>query len=119
MIEEYKFGLIKINDKEYNYDVEVRWNGQVLLWWRQESHAIDLVDIQGALRQEPDLIIFGTGMQGIAKVTKQAQKEIRSRGIELIINKTDQAVQAFNLIKEKTEKEKIIKKIIGLFHLTC
>ena len=132
MIEEYRFGLIKVSGETYTHDVEVRWfpessSGsdsagfglEVLPWWRKESHLIDSIDIQRALTQKPDILIIGTGMYGMAKITGKAQEEIRIRGVKLIIDKTEEAVKAFNVIKAKIEEEGEKKKIIGLFHLTC
>lgn len=120
MISNYKFGLITINEKQYNHDVEVRWPGQqVLDWWRKESHVIDLEDIERALEQGPDIIIIGTGAAGIAKITERARQVIEEKGVKLIIEKTMDAVKIFNDFKEKSEKEKTSQKIIGLFHLTC
>jgi hypothetical protein len=120
MIEEYKFGEIKINGKVYNFDVEVRWTGEVLKWWRKESHIIDLEDVARAMTQRPDLIIIGTGAWGVAKVTPKAKKIIEEEGIELIIDVTEEAVKTFNIqLQESKEEEGRAKKIIGLFHLTC
>jgi len=115
MIEEYRFGYIKILGKSYSHDVEVRWTGEVLSWWRKESHIIDLEDIQRALSQKPELIIVGTGAYGVAKLTERAKQEIEKREIELIVDRTGKAVKTFNIILEK-EKQ---KRVIGLFHLTC
>lgn len=120
MIEEYKFGSITIDGKTYNYDVEVRWTGEVLDWRREESHVIDVENVKRALEQNPETIIIGTGEMGIAKVTAEAQEEIKSRNIELIIDKTGEAVKTFNFRKEESEEEKgKQEKVIGLFHLTC
>jgi hypothetical protein len=120
MIEEYKFGLITINGKTYNYDVEVRWTGEILKWWRKESHLIDLEDVQRAIEQNPDTIIIGTGESGMAKVTERLKQEVKAKGIELIIDQTEQATKTFNIIfEESQEEEGIQRKVIGLFHLTC
>lgn len=120
MIEEYRFGFIKIGGKEYNFDVEVRWTGEVLKWWRGESHIIDVKDLERAVNQKPNIIIIGTGEAGVAKVTQKAQEFIESKGIQLIIDKTEEAVKTFNVILEKSKEEgEEEKKIIGLFHLTC
>jgi len=113
MIENYKFGSIIINGKEYNHDVGIRNSDEVLSWWRKESHVVDLEDIERVLKQKPDIIIIGTGASGIAKVTERAKKAIAEQGIELIIQKTKDAVKIFNNFQEKQ------KKVIGLFHLTC
>jgi len=120
MIQEYRFGSIIIDGKTYNYDVEVRWTGEILSWWRQESHIIDVGDVERAVGQKPEIIVIGTGESGMAKVTEEAQKFIKENRIELIIDKTEEATKTFNIIKEESEEEEgEQRKIIGLFHLTC
>ncbi|MBZ9578081.1 hypothetical protein KJA13_03580 [Patescibacteria group bacterium] len=120
MIKEYHFGSITINGKTYDYDVEVRWTGEVLSWWREESHLIDVGDVKRAVEQGPETIIIGTGESGVAKVTEGAQNFIKEKGIELIVDKTGEATKTFNIIKEESkEEEGEQKKVIGLFHLTC
>lgn len=120
MIEEYHFGSITIDGKTYTEDVEVRWNGEVLKWWRREGHVFDVEDLKRAVEQNPDTIILGTGAYGVAKVTKEAQDFIIENGIKLIIDKTEEAVETFNIIcRESKEKEGERNKVIGLFHLTC
>lgn len=120
MIEEYKFGSITIDGKTYNYDVEVRWTDEVLDWSREESHIIDIEDIVQALEKNPETIVIGTGEIGMAHVTKEAQDEIRSRGIKLIIDHTEQAAKTFNVINDESfEEEGVQEKVVGLFHLTC
>ena len=120
MIEEYRFGSITIDGQTYNHDVEVRWTGEVLGWQREESHVIDIEDIERAMEENPETIIIGTGESGIAKVTENIQDFLKEKGVELIIDKTEQAVKTFNIIKEESEEEEGIQaKVIGLFHLTC
>lgn len=110
MIEEYRFGSIRIDGRTYNYDVEVRWDGEVLDWRRKESHIIDVGDMERPLAQEPEVIVIGTGASGVAEVTDRAKKAIENRGIKLIIEPTAQAAKTFNSSQAKA---------IGLFHLTC
>ena len=120
MIKEYKFGSITISGKTYEYDVEVRWNDEVLKWWREKSHVIDVEDVKRAIEQNPETIVIGTGESGVAKVTEKAKEEIKSKGIELITDITGEAIKTFNIINEKSEKEEgKQRKVIGLFHLTC
>jgi len=120
MIQEYKFGLITIDGKTYDYDVEVRWTGEVLKWWRKESHVIDLEDIQRAIEQNPDTIIISTGESGEAKVTDRLKQGLEVKGIQLIVDLTEQAAKTFNIINEESaEEEGEQRKVIGLFHLTC
>jgi len=120
MIEEYKFGSIVINGKTYNEDVEVRWTGEVLKWWRAQSHVLNVEDFERALKEGPDTIIVGIGEAGLAKITEEAQNFILKKGIKLIIDKTEEATKTFNIIcQESEEEEGEQNKAIGLFHLTC
>ena len=120
MINEYHFGSITINGKTHNHDVEVRWTGEILTWWREASHVIDVEDVKRAVEQNPETIVIGTGESGVAKVTEEAKKFIKEKGIELIIDITEQATKTFNIRKEESkEEEGRQNKVIGLFHLTC
>jgi len=120
MIEEYKFGSITIDGKIYNEDVEVRWTGEVLKWWRKEGHMVDIDDVKRAVEQNPDTIIIGTGESGMVEVREETEEFIREKGIKLIIDKTSEAVRTFNIINEESEEEEGEQnKVIGLFHLTC
>jgi hypothetical protein len=120
MIEEYKFGSLTIGGKTYHDDVEVRWTGEVLDWPRPESHVIGVADVARAIKQNPETIVIGTGQSGMAQVTEEAQKEIKTKGIELVIDRTEQAAKTFNIRKEESEEEEgKQEKVIGLFHLTC
>src|SRR4030042_5118392 len=98
MIEEYKFGSITIDGKALDYDVEVRWTDELLKWWRKESHVIDIDDVKRAVDQNPDTIVIGTGETGVAEVTEEAKNFIKEKGIELIIDLTEQATKTFNVI---------------------
>jgi len=120
MIEEYKFGSITIDGKIYTEDVEVRWTGEVLAWWRKESHTVCLEDLKRALEQKPETIVIGTGTAGLVKIDEEIQQFTREKGIKLIIDKSEEAVKTFNVIcQESEEEEGEQNKIIGLFHLTC
>lgn len=120
MIDEYRFGSIIIDGKAYDYDVEVRWTGEVLSWQREESHLINIESVKRAVEQKPEVIIVGTGESGAAEVAEDAQSFIKEKGIELVIDKTGEATKTFNIIKEESEEEEgEQKKVIGLFHLTC
>lgn len=118
MIEEYSFGSITIKGKNYDFDVEVLWTGEVLKWWRKESHLIDVGDVEKAVKLNPDTIVIGIGKSGVAQITEEAKKFIGEKGIELVIDKTEEAVKTFNVILNESEEGEQ-NKVIGLFHLTC
>ena len=113
MINSYTFGKISIDDKEYDFDVEVRWDGDVIKWWREQSHLFQITDIERALGFEPELVVMGTGKNGVAKIDDGLIQYLRENDIEHIGEKTSLAVKIFNKAIEDN------KKVIGLFHLTC
>jgi len=120
MIEEYRFSSITIDGKTYNHDVEVRWTGEVFKWWRLEGHSVAIEDIERALEANPEVIVIGTGAQGQMMVPEDIKETIRIRGIQLIIDSTEEATKTFNIICEESEEEEgRQKRVIGLFHLTC
>ena len=113
MINKYEFGLIAVNGKEYRHDVVVFWNGLVENWERFESHNISSDDILFALSKNPEIIIIGTGGEGVVKVSDEAKKAIIEKGLNLAIEKTEEATMIFNNHMAHG------KKVAGLFHLTC
>ena len=120
MIEEYKFGFIRISGKNYDHDLEVRWTNEILPLVFEERHKIGVKEVKRAIDQKPNTVVIGTGESGLAEVTPEAQEEIKKNGIKLIIDKTEEAVRTFNVLKEESEEEEgKQEKVIGLFHLTC
>jgi len=81
-------------------------------WWRISGHKVCLKDIEGVFSEEPEVIIIGTGYHGLMKVEKEMKSLAQSKRIELIVEKTEKAVQSFNTLS-------VQKKAIGAFHLTC
>jgi len=119
MIEEYKFGIITIDGKNYDRDVQTDWNGEVLEWCKKDSHLVTAEDVRGAVDKNPESIVIGTGEEGMAVVSEEAKIFIREKGIELLVDKTEEAVKTFNILKEDSlEEEGKQERVVGLFHLT-
>jgi len=116
MIEDYKFGLITVNNKEYNFDVEVWGDGKVFKWWRKTSHIFSFEDIKHALKKNPEVVVFGTGFSAKAKVDDFLKLQLQKKEILFIIDDTQTAIQSFNTFLKKIKNK---KKIVGFFHLTC
>jgi hypothetical protein len=118
MIEEYKLGLITINSEDYDYDVQVLWNDEVLEWQRDEDYKIKLEDVLPVFNLNPEVVVIGNGEAGMCEVSEEIEKEAELRGINLIIDKTEQATKTFNIRKEESlEEEGRIERVIGLFCL--
>jgi len=111
-IDHYSFGKLIINGKTYTSDVII-YPGRVdSSWWRKEGHYLRASDITGVFDSRPDVLIVGTGYSGIMVVPEVTIRFVRSKGIEVLVEKTEKAVALYNkLAKEKT--------VVAALHLTC
>lgn len=112
MIEEHKFGSFVINGRQYLGDIKII-DVRVKHWEDREHHELKIKDIKEILEINPELIIIGTGNSGFLEVPSELKDLIRSRRINLIIDKNQDAVIQYNkaLIQNK--------KIGAVFHATC
>jgi len=113
MIEDYSFGSIKIDGQKFEDDIFIDLDGKVSSWWREESHLFQKKDIESFLEQKPEIVIFGTGKSGIAKVSEDSKDFLESLGIEIIVQPTEQAIESYN------QAQKQDKKVVAFLHLTC
>lgn len=112
MIESYVFGRMIIEGQTYTSDLIIFPDRINHSWWRKSGHRLCLEDIKEVLKEEPEVIIIGTGFTDLMKVEEDVKRHAQSKGILLIIEKTKNAVQKFNELSSK-------KKTVGAFHLTC
>ena len=113
MIEAYHFGKIKINGQLYDYDIYLSSSGEVKRWLREESHLFQKEDVIEAVKENPEVIVIGTGAYGVAEISQEAEKLIRDKGIELVIKRTGKAVEEYNKFLNQG------RKVVALLHLTC
>jgi len=113
MIEDYRFGNIRIDGKNYTSDVKII-NGKVKPnWWRKEGHNLFPEDIQDILEAKPEVLVVGTGAYGVMKISSQVRKLLEQKKIELIEAKTEKAAQIYNELLQSG------KKVAFAAHLTC
>lgn len=113
MINDYHFGSITINDRNYRSDVIIYPDKVDANWWRKEGHALYRMDIKEIISQNPEILIVGTGAYGVLKVSKEVYDIAAEKGIELVVHKTAEACKEFNRLSQSG------KKIIAALHLTC
>ncbi|MFP4348751.1 MAG: Mth938-like domain-containing protein [Thermodesulfobacteriota bacterium] len=113
MIQDYGFGKITVDGETYSNDIKIIDGRVVPEWWRDEGHRITLEDIQDILDKAPDILVVGTGYYGNMKSTDTFRTGVKDRGIELIEEKSGQAVKTFNQLREEG------KDVAAGFHLTC
>lgn len=112
-IEEYRFGYIKIDGKEYRKDVIITSNKVLHPWWRKEGHKLFPEDLQDILEEDFEIIVIGTGAYGMMKVPPETENFLKGKGKIVVKETTGQAVNIFNKFVEEG------KKVVGAFHLTC
>lgn len=115
MIEAYSFGSMVIAGKRYTRDIIVFPERTVNGWWRKEGHEVCLDDLKALLicESKPEIIVIGTGYNGLVKVLHEVGDFLKTHGIELIAQPTPEAYQTFNKLLKSN------KRVAGAFHLTC
>jgi len=111
-IEEYSFGRITINGRTYTHDVIIYPDRVDDSWRRKQGHRLDIDDVSDLLQAGPDLLIIGTGYNGVMAVPQETLAALSRRGLQVRVESTPRAVRLFNdAPKDKT--------VIAALHLTC
>lgn len=116
-VEEYDFGRIVIDGKEYSKDVIIFPNRVESPWWRKKGHNLSMDDLETVIKYSPDELIIGKGANGIMKVPDKVVKKCEELGMKVTAKKTGKAVELLNENYEKADESG--KKVVGAFHLTC
>lgn len=111
-VEHYSFGKIVIDGNAYTSDVIIYPGRVEASWWRREGHLLQAVDLADIIRAEPDILIIGTGYSGAMTVPEGTLRFVRSKGIEILVDRTSKAVELYN----STKKD---RAVIAALHLTC
>jgi hypothetical protein len=96
MIDSYEFGKIVVRGKEYTSDVIVYADRVDHTWQRRQSHYLGDYDLQDVIADLPQVLIVGTGKQGLLKVSPQLKQALHDSGVELVVAPTEQACRAYN-----------------------
>jgi len=112
MIDSYKFGVIIINGRRHSSDVIIHPDRVKDDWWRKEGHQLCIDDLEDVVEENPDVIVVGKGNPGLMKVLPETEDFVKSRGIKLIVQSTEEACKTYNQLSSS-------QKVIALLHLTC
>ena len=113
MIEKYSFGTIGVNGMSYNTDIKIVQGLVIADWWRASGHTLDVDDIRDILEIKPKILVIGKGEPGYMKLTGTLLEYLEKNNIELIEERTSQAIHTYNRLFEEG------KNVSGGFHLGC
>lgn len=113
-IQHYKFGQITIDGQIFTSDVVIRPDCVDKNWWRSDGHLLIPSDLPLLQEEKPDILVVGQGKYGCMEISETFIKYVKDLHIELIADKTDQAVEIYN--------DRLgfgNRKLICAMHLTC
>lgn len=114
MITQCEFGSMNVDGKVYRSDLIIFPDGRVAdNWWRASGHRFSRMDLEDLLAAGPEVIVAGTGIHGMVRLTSDLKEELARQGIELVAEPTKPAAQSFNRLIRTS------RKVAGCFHLTC
>lgn len=117
-IDSTKFGRVRIDGKDYNQALiaggkVIERDYEKLKELFDTSHKIGDWEIKELLEENPEIIVIGTGQDGMLEVEEVFVEKMKARGIEVISMKTPEAIKIYN------EKIKAGKRVNALIHTTC
>jgi hypothetical protein len=112
-IEDYQFGRIVIDGKIYTSDVIIFPDRVMRNWRREEGHFLSPADLWDVVKEEPDVLVVGTGNSGMMWVSPKTRRYLMERGIRLVEERTREACKTYNHLSSSG------KKVVAALHLTC
>lgn len=113
MIDGLSFGSITIDGKVFTSDLIIFPDGRVQdSWWRSQGHLLQKEDISGLISAGAEVIVAGTGINGLMRPEPGLKSFLVNQGIGFVAAKNDRAMVEYN--------DRIRTQRVGAcFHLTC
>lgn len=113
MIDSYQFGEIVVDGKKYHNDLIILPDKIIDNWWREKGHLLQIEDLKPVIDYQPDILVIGTGANGLMKVDQGTDSLLQENNIKPIIEPTGSAWKTYNQLAKKD------KSVAAAFHLTC
>lgn len=112
-IDSYAFGRIVVDGREYTSDLIIYPDRIDENWWREEGHRLTPEDLPEILHDPPEMLVVGTGHDGMMRLSPADLERLRQAGTEVFVGRTADAVENFNrLVREHA-------RVVAALHLTC
>ena len=112
-IDEYEFGRMVVDGKAHRRDLLLLPDGVRAEWWREEGHSLSRADLADVFEAKPEVLVIGTGAEGVMGVPPETRRALEEAGIRAIIEQTGSAVGRYNALAAAGTR------VAGAFHLTC
>ncbi len=113
MIEAVSFGSMTIDGKKFTSDLIIFPDGSVVDgWWRERGHGLSKKDVSSLVESKPEVIIAGTGVNGLMQPEPGLFDFLAKKGIEFLAAPNEKAAELYN---EQAKN----KKVGAGFHLFC
>jgi hypothetical protein len=116
-VDKLSFGSIIIDGKKYSQDVVILSDGAVKKRGHNflvfGSHNIRKEEVEELAQGEPESIIIGTGIYGVAGLAPEAENLAKGKNISLMVRPSHDAVAKLNELVRQG------KKAAALIHITC
>jgi hypothetical protein len=116
-IDKLSFGSIVIDGKKYRRDVLIFADGTVKKrkggFFMFGSHNIKKKEIEELIQGDPDVIVVGTGTDGVANVAADVESWAKEKNLSLMAQPSSDAVAKLNDLTEQK------KRAAALIHITC
>ena len=117
IINDCSFGYVNVGDSTIDHDIIIRLSGEIKKRKKKlskaiygTSHIISIDEVKHIYQKGAELLIIGSGHQGMVKLSNGAAEYLEKRNCRIKKYKTPKAIIKWNRAKGQ---------VIGLFHLTC
>ncbi len=112
-IQEYGFGRIVIDGRQFNHDLIIHADRVSGPWWRIKGHRLAAEDLDQVLASRPQRLVVGSGYFGRLQVPAATREMLQAQGIQLEVLKTAAAVARLQELQAQSAA------VVGALHLTC
>lgn len=106
-----KFGEIMVDGNVYYSDMIVWWDGEKE--FVPKDHILDMEIFCMLLRKKPDIVVVGTGQQGMVRISDEVRHVAKDKGIKIFEETSAKAADIFNAMIAAS------KNVVAYIHTTC
>ena len=118
--EKTSFLEIWVDGRKYTYDITMHVDGRITRRHKELSKPfrnghtpLAPPELEELLKENPEVVVVGTGQRGAMPVPKETWELARSRGVELLAERTPRAIEILNKLQSEG------RRVAAILHITC